>query len=127
LNTGMARGLCARVSPLGSSSSQAKSWDSLMISENAVRHTVSHISSTTVISRDHMISSPIGSASMRAHASCSGRPAVTRGAGAATSPSAMRRFMPSSTARLSPGGTMVVDSRSSTMAGPSMRSPGRSA
>ena len=61
LNTGMARGECTSGSPLASSSSQAKSCASEMISENAVRITVSHISSTTVTSRLHMISSEIGS------------------------------------------------------------------
>ena len=57
LNTGMARGECASVSPSLSSSSQAKSCASEMTSENAVRQTVSHISSTTLTRRLHMISS----------------------------------------------------------------------
>ncbi len=46
-----------------------------MISEKAVRMMVSHISSTTVVSRLHMISSAIGSASMAARASASDMPA----------------------------------------------------
>ena len=92
LNTGMARGECASGSPLASSSSQAKSCASEMISENAVRQTVSHISSTTVTSRLHMISSEIGSASMRAIASASGVPGATSACGGAATPIASRRL-----------------------------------
>ena len=57
-----------------------------MISENAVRMTVSHISSTTVTRRLHMISSEIGSASMRAIASASGVPGATSACGGAATP-----------------------------------------
>jgi len=87
-----ARGLCAR-SRRGFEQLAGEVLDSLMISENAVRHTVSHISSTTVISRDHMISSR--SVGLDAGARLlHGRSAVTRGAGARTSPSAMRSSCP---------------------------------
>ena len=63
-----------------------------MISENAVRITVSHISSTTVTSRLHMISSEIGSASIRAIASASGVPGATSACGGAATPIASRRL-----------------------------------
>ena len=66
LNTGMARGECARSRRRGSSRSQAKSCASETISEKAVRQTVCHISSTTVTRRLHMISSETGSASISA-------------------------------------------------------------
>ena len=124
----MARGECTSGSPLASSSSQAKSCASEMISENAVRITVSHISSTTVTSRLHMISSEIGSASIRAIASASGVPGATSACGGAATPIASRRLrLRVDRAALSPGGTTVVASRSSTIAGPSIRSPGTSA
>ncbi len=127
LNTGMARGECASVSPSGLRISQAKSWASEMTSENAVRHTVSHISSTTLTSRLHMISSAIGSASMRAMASCKGVSCVTVTGRAAGVPTAMRRFNVASTSTASSGPTTVVASRSSTMHGPCKCVPGCSA
>ena len=98
-----------------------------MMRLKAVRQTVSHISSTTVTSRDHMISSAIGSASMRAIASGSGMSRVTTASGIGAEATAMRRLPPASTLTTSPGGTMVVASRSSMIAGPSMRSPSVSA
>ena len=127
LNTGIARGECTSGSPLASSSSQAKSCDSEMISENAVRMTVSHISSTTLTRRLHMISSEIGSASMRAIASASVMPGATSARGADATPIARRMLRLSSTRSMSPGGTTVVASRSSTIAGPAISSPGTSA
>ena len=63
LNTGMARGEWASDMPSASRISQAKSCASPMMSENAVRMTVSQHSSEMVTSRLHMISSPIGSCS----------------------------------------------------------------
>ena len=123
----MARGECASVSPSGSSSSVAKSWLSEMTSEKAVRHTVSHISSTTVIRRDHMISSAMGSASMRATAWASGMSAVMLSSAWAVAAMVIRRFRLASTSTLSPGATMVVDSRSSMIAGPCRVKPAASA
>ena len=72
LNTGIARGECASDWPSASRISQAKSCISPMISEKAVRMTVSQDSSEMVISRLHMISSPTGSASS-ARAASDGR------------------------------------------------------
>ena len=89
-----------------------------------MRQTVCHISSTIEISRDHMISSPIGSDSMRAFATSSAMPGVTRASALTVAPTAMRRFSTASTVSASPGAMMVVASRSSMMAGPGTRSPG---
>ncbi len=127
LKTGMARGEWARELPRASTSSQPKSCASPMMSENAVRQTVSQHSSTRLISRLHMISRPTGSASIRAMVSSRVAPAGASATGGPARPMASRRFRWASTSRRSPGGTTVVDSRSSTMAGPSSRSPGRSA
>ena len=75
-----------------------------------------------------MISSEIGSDSMRATASVSGVPGATSALGGAATPIASRRLtIIVDRAALSPGGTTVVASRSSTIAGPSIRSPGASA
>ena len=125
LNTGMARGEWASELPRASRISQAKSCASPMISENAVRHTVSQHSSTRLMSRLHMISSPMGSASMRATASRSearsGAPGPGRCALADLDAEVAAGHRPSTR---SPGGITVVDSRSSTMAGPAMACPG---
>ncbi len=93
-----------------------------MIREKAVRQMVSHISSTTVTRRLHMISSAIGSASMAARACACDMPGRTRSM-ALASPMAMRRLPAASTRRVSPGATTVVASRSSTMAGPATSTP----
>ena len=126
LNTGIARGECASDSPSASSRSQAKSCASETISEKAVRQMVCHISSTTVTSRLHMISSETGSASISATACCQrrlrgdrARPARRRGrCRCASVPAA-------STVTLSPGGMTVVASRSSMIAGPGDARAGR--
>jgi hypothetical protein len=98
-----------------------------MISEKAVRITVSHISSEMVTSRLHMISSPIGSRSSSATWRSNGvanADARTRGALRCT---VMTRFALASTVSVSPGGITVVASSSSTIRGPEKTSPGRSA
>ena len=82
----MARGECASDSPLASSRSQAKSCASETIRLKAVRQIVCHISSTTVTSLLHMISSDTGSASISAAACAIGVSAVMRAAGAAGRP-----------------------------------------
>ena len=127
LNTGMARGECARLSPSGSSRSVAKSCASDTISEKAVRTMVCHISSTTVTSRAHMISSDTGSLSINAVASAMGVAGVMRALAGAATAMAMRSVPVASTATVSPGATMVVASRSSMMAGPARVLPGTSA
>src|SRR5436853_343363 len=81
LKTGIARGECASELARGSRISQAKSWASPMIREKAVRQTVSQHSSTMLTSRLHMISSPIGSRSIRLMASASGSAARRTGCG----------------------------------------------
>ena len=97
-----------------------------MMSEKAVRMMVSHISSTTVVSRLHMISSAIGSASIAARASARVIPGCTRLIVVAV-PIAMQRLPAASTRNVSLGATTVVASRSSTMAGPAMTAPAASA
>ena len=89
-----------------------------------MRQIVCHISSTTVTSRLHMISSETGSASISAAACSIGVSAVTRAAGAAARPMSIASVPVASTVTLSPGGTIVVASRSSMIAGPAMRAPG---
>ena len=124
LKTGIARGECASELPRGSRSSQAKSCASPMMREKAVRQTVSQHSSTMLMSRLHMISSPTGSASIRATARARSRPAGTTGSSEVVRATRMRRLPRGSTSSRSPGGTIVVDSRSSTMAGPIRAWPG---
>ena len=124
LKSGMARGECASGLPCGSRISFAKSCASAIIREYAVRQTVCHISSTMEIKRDHMISSPMGSASMRAMAVSSAMPGVTRASDLAVAPTAMRRLRTVSTVSASPGAMIVVASRSSIIAGPARLCPG---
>jgi hypothetical protein len=120
LNTGMARGEWARLSPSESSRSQAKSCASETIRLKPVRHTVCHISSTTVTRRLHMISSETGSASITVAAVASGVSAATRAAGAGGRPISIASDPLVSTRTVSPGGMIVVASRSSMMAGPAI-------
>src|SRR3981081_1729142 len=79
------------------------------------------------IRRDHMISSPIGSASSSAVAWARDMPGVTSAWAFWAAATAMRRLRAASTVTLSPGAMTVVASRSSMIAGPATVRPGASA
>ena len=93
------------------------------MSEKAVRTMVCHISSTTVTRRAHIISSDTGSASINARASAIGVAGVMRAAAGSATAMRMRMVPVASTIMLSPGAMMVVDSRSSIIAGPAISTP----
>ena len=95
-----------------------------MMSENAVRMTVCQHSSAMLIIRLHMISSPTGSASIRATASSSAVSVPTTMREGTVSARESTRLRPASTVSVQASGTMVVASRSSTIAGPSTTVPG---